>query len=88
MKPLGDFVLVEVVDEQGVLITVNNNYGIVKVLEKSSTRPSMEGRDRDIWDSLPQVGGSCRVLTNMVKDYVVGDKKYHFTILSEIVAVL
>ena len=84
-KPVGDVVLVEVIKENSVLITVNNQYGIVKVLAKSETCPSSEGLNRDVWSSLD---AGKTLLVNAVKDYVIGDKKYYFTTLSDIVCII
>lgn len=82
--PCGDAVLVEVEEDGGLLVTVNNNYGIVRVLAKP-LRPSLDGLNRDTWDSF-KIGDV--LLVNALRDYVVKDTKYHITLLADIVGVL
>lgn len=82
--PLGDMVLVDIVQDSNILVTVNNNYGIVRILCKPA-RPGLEGAEQDIWDIIKV---DDIVLVDFVKDYVIGDQKYHFTNLREIKAVI
>ena len=86
MRPVGDQILVEVVDEKGVLVTVNSMYGIAKVISKPEMRDSTSaGVLDDVWRSI-QPGDELLVLA--LENYIINGKKYCFVNLRDIMAIL